>query len=212
MSGRHPSSDLLADFAAGQLPLAPSVTLSAHLETCAVCRGRVEAFEDAEGNLLESSPPVALAPGALSRILDRIDANPTAEPRHVPHPETLGDVRLPAAVARVGLARRRWLAPGIWTAAVRARRTDDWRTLLLRAPGGMKIPTHEHGGRELIAVLQGTLHDGHTYVAGDFAEHGAGSGHRLEIARDGPCACLISIQGRAHWHGWARVIAPLAGM
>ncbi|WP_366928782.1 cupin domain-containing protein [Phenylobacterium sp.] len=145
-------------------------------------------------------------------MLARIDASPAADPEHHIGRKSLGDVRLPAAVASAGLERRKWLAPGLWTAAVRAPRTEGWRTLLLRAPARMRIPKHEHGGRELIAVLQGAFRDGHIYAAGDFEEHESGSGHSLAITSDGPCACLISVQGQAHWHGWARIVAPLVGM
>lgn len=80
--------------------------------------------------------------------------------------------QMPLAAARAGLRPRRWLAPSLRAAQVRAGRTDGWRAFLIRAPAGTALPSHRHAGEELIAVLTGAFVDGERADAGDFVEAG----------------------------------------
>lgn len=168
-------------------------------------------FEEAEGALLHATQPLALSAGALPDLLRLIDQDELT-PEPAIGSDELADIRLPSAIVRAGLGPRRWLAPGFWAAPVRASNTDDWRTYVLRTPPGAVIPTHGHRGGELVAVLTGAFIDGRRYEAGDFAENVAGSDHHLRIDDAGPCACVISIQGRLQWRGWSRMIRPLLGI
>jgi putative transcriptional regulator len=207
---RHPSATLLADYAAGRLALAAGLSLAAHMDGCRHCRARVVALEAQEGEVLADGPDATLAPDALGRALARLDD--PAPPSPTRKLDRLGDVVLPSVVAHLGLKSRRWVAPGFWAARVNAPSTDGWRTFLLRAPAGARIPHHEHGGVELIYVISGAFRDGVDYEAGDFAEHSAESEHDLTVFPDGPCACLISLQGTTRWKGWSRVIVPILGV
>lgn len=206
----HVSPHRLADYATGELPLAAAIVIAAHLDTCDTCRRRVSKIEAAEGRLLAALPPTKLEPDALERILVRLEDPGTA--LAIPSKTIVGDVEIPFAAARAGLGSRRWLAPGFWAAPVNAAVHDDWRTFLLRVPANTVIPTHGHRGGEMIAVLSGSFIDDKLYSAGDFAENVAGSEHELRVSADGPCACLIAMQGRIQWHGWSRMIRPLLGI
>jgi putative transcriptional regulator len=211
-SAFHPSAAFLARYAYGDAPLAVGLTLSAHLESCSACRSQVDSFEEGEGRRLEALDPAPLNPDALETALRRlksVDLAPSAAKAVVDH---LGDVRLPAAVARLGRPSRRFVAPGMWAAPIRAARTDDWRAFILRAPAGVVIPTHGHRGGELIAVLAGAFRDGETYRAGDYLEGVPAADHRLRVTSDGPCVCLVAVQGRIQWRGWARVLTPMLGL
>lgn len=207
----HPPEALLFGFAAGELPLAPSIVVSAHAETCTMCGARIRALEEAEGRLLEATLPASMTDGALERMLDRLDETSTPDELQSGQSD-LGGISIPEAAARAGLGSRRWLAPGFWAAPVRAPQVDGWRTFLLRAPAGVTVPMHCHRGGELIAVLLGSFQDGRSFVAGDFAENVAGSEHHLKVGADGPCACLVSVQGPLQWRGWAKMITPLMGL
>ena len=158
-----------------------------------------------------------MSSAALEDLLARIDEEPSPPTSarvhaHWARREFLGDVRIPRAVAEAGLGSRRWLAPGIWVASVRGLSDAPWRTLLLRAGRGARIPSHGHSGEELIAVLQGSFRDGELYAAGDFAENDAGVHHRLTVSRDGSCACLISTRGPIRWRGWSRIVGVMLGI
>lgn len=214
---RHPSFRLLTGYATGDPQAPPAITLSAHLETCEACRETVSQIEDREGHGIETSAPASMSSRALEDILARIDEAPTpAMPAPALAPrarrEFLGDVKIPQAVAAAGLGSRRWLAPGIWAAPVGGLSDAPWRTVLLRVARSAHIPSHGHSGQELIAVLQGSFHDGGRYVAGDFAENDAGLRHHLTVSRDGPCACLISTRGPIEWRGWSRIVGAMLGI
>jgi putative transcriptional regulator len=211
-SAFHPSATLLARYACGDTPLAVGLTLSAHLESCSACRSHVHAVEEAQGRSLEALDPAPLNPDALETALLRLESLDPAPPDAKAVVDHLGDVRLPAAVARLGRLSRRFVAPGLWAAPIRVARTGDWRAFILRAPPGAIIPRHGHRGGELVAVLAGAFHDGETYRAGDYLEGAPAADHSLRVTPDGPCVCLVAVQGRIQWRGWARVLTPMLGL
>lgn len=169
-------------------------------------------MEEAGGRLIDGLAPASLAPDALHRVFERLDAPGLTGLEPPRSDRRLGDVTLPHALDHVALASRRFLTPGLWAARIQLDQADGWRTFLLRASAGTTIPMHKHEGRELITVLTGAFHDGRSFRAGDFGENVAGSGHRLKVSADGPCACLFTVQGRINWRGWAKVITPVLGI
>ena len=206
----HPSPRLLAEYAAGDLALEPALAVAAHTHLCPRCRAAADAAQDAEGERLAGAAEAELAPGLLERTLARLD-----EPVERPEPcrrMSVGDIRLPTPVARVGVGRRRFVAPDFWVAPVRTSQREGWRTYILRAPAGARIPRHRHKGPELICVLTGAFADREVFRAGDFIEGGGEAEHELRILRDGPCACLVSSQGGADWRGVLRLAAPALGV
>jgi len=205
----HPSAALLAEYAAGQMAFAPSLTVSAHTEVCARCAARLREWEEAEGHLLAATPRAPVSQDVLEKLLARLDDPPQDDGEGLI--DRLGDVQLPSDVARAGLGPRRWLAPGLWSARVRAPEQDGWRTILLRTPAGVTIPTHRHEGQELVCVLAGAFDDRRRYHAGDFGENVAGSSHQLKVTADGPCACLIAVRGAISWRGLSKIITPALG-
>lgn len=211
MTIHHPSAALLYQYATGRMPLAPAITVSAHLETCSACRGAVRGVEQTEGRRLEGSQPALMEPAAFADAMGGIDAYEASAPQDTATSYVAG-ITLPLATGRAGLGPRRWLAPGLWAAPVIASRADGWRAFLLRAPASTCIPDHRHKGVELIAVLAGAFLDGKRLDAGDFMETSADANHGLKVTAEGQCVCLIAIQGPVQWRGWARLITPLLGI
>jgi putative transcriptional regulator len=194
------------------MPLAAGLTISVHMETCVACRAQVCEHEEVEGRELEQIDPTPMRADALATVLARLaQASPT-DVKHHASPASLGEVVLPASLARIAFKSRRHMAPGLWAAQARVPTLEGWRTFLLRAPGGMTIPNHRHEGGELISVLRGAFQDGRTYGAGDFAEKGATDEHELRVSPGGPCVCLIAVQGHVRWRGWAKIITPVLGL
>ena len=151
-------------------------------------------------------------PTSFADVMGFIDTPPRADARDVAVSASIDDIRLPLAAARAGLKRRRWLAPGLWAAQVKTQRTDGWRAFLLRVPAGTALPNHRHRGEELIAVLTGAFIDRERTEAGDFVETGAASPHGRKVTDDGPCVCLVAMQGRVEWRGLARLITTVLGI
>lgn len=203
----HPSEQLLTGYATGELPAAPGLVVAAHSETCRVCNARIRQIEEVSGDLLSSLPEEKLAPDALARMLDRIEHAPL-EMEPSPEPWTAG-IAIPTAVARFGLAHRRWLKPGLWIAHVRVPRAGGWRAYLVGGEANARVPAHTHNGLELISVLQGAYHDDRRHSQGDFAQANRGAQHSQQVTADGPCVCLVATSAPARWRGAAKFIAPL---
>ena len=208
----HPTEVVLAGYASGALADGPSLAVSAHLDRCPACRGRVTLFEQVGGALLADNDEVQMAGDALALALARIERPEPAVRASTPVAGPQG-VQLPSALARRGIGSRRWVGPGIWVAPVRSNKPDGWRTYLLRVPRGVAIPHHGHHGPEFTAVLQGAFTDeGSVYGPGDFAESGEGLEHHPTVQGEQPCICLISGHGGVRATGILRLIQPLIGV
>ena len=203
----HPTDQLLVDYATGVLPAPPGLVIAAHAETCRACNARIRQIEQVNGDLLASLPESSLAPDALAQILDRIQHVPLESARR-PSPWS-ADIPIPEAVARFGLAPRRWINPSLWISHVRGPRAGGWRTYFVGGAPNARIPAHTHNGVELISVLQGAYHDGQTYSQGDFAQKDRGTEHTQQVGPHGACICLVASRAPARWRGAAKFIAPL---
>ncbi len=90
--------DDVAAYVLGALDPAEAAAFRAHLETCAICRDELRAFEPVVDELLALSVPQYAAPGQLRR---RIRQAAEAEPQPAS-----------AIATRPGSGRRRWMARG----------------------------------------------------------------------------------------------------
>lgn len=207
----HPSADLIAAYATGNLPALAGVTVAVHAETCDACRWRIGRIEAGCGELLASLDGSRLAEDALEQVLIRIEHTPppAAMPGDLPW---LLNVALPEAVARIGIGPPRWLKSGVRIAHVGASPGDGWRAYIVRADANTVFPIHEHPGTELVSVLLGAFHDGRDYQAGDFAQSEKGTAHRQQVTPDGPCIALVAAEAPARWYGPAKLIARLHGI
>lgn len=195
------------------MPLAPRLTVSAHLDRCPACRRDVSLFENVGGRLLETLSDAPLEPGALDRAFQAMDRLAPEVPAVAAEVKLIAGVTLPAPLAAVGLHRRRWLGPDVWTAKARAPEAEGWRTFLVSLPAGGHIPSHCHRGGELICVLKGSYSDGDIWRhAGDFAQAENDIEHEIRISPDGPCISMISTQAPIRWRGWAKLLHPILGL
>lgn len=204
----HPSASLLAAYASGWISWSGDLCVRVHLETCAVCREAVQGLEIAEADFVDALPEAPIAPDAVRDLVAKLEATPVEA--GLPRKRAmLGDVPLPQALDSTAIGRRRWLGPGFWIAPIKGGHSQGWRTYVLRAPAGLRLPRHGHAGPELTCVLAGAFDERRRYGAGDFLENDGVSEHSLSVARDGPCACLIAHRGRLRWRGAAKVLGPM---
>lgn len=182
----HPAPDILAAYAAGTLEPGFGLVVSAHVEQCAQCRKQVGVFEAASGAALADLPQSALAPGALERVLARLDEAP---------PLPAADTR--PLLDRLPLKPRKWVAPGVWVAAVDTPHAPENRVYVLSVGPGMPTARHEHTGAEFCTVLKGAYRDElGTFAAGDFAAAYGDLNHQPMVVGDEACVCLFATEGR----------------
>jgi putative transcriptional regulator len=182
----HPLQETLASYAAGTMRAGFDLVVAAHLRTCSACRADVARLERLGGLLIDEIDPVALDENALAATLARLD-----EPSP-PSPNPAGGLD-----QLLSGARRRWVAPGVWTAKVDTPHRRDDRVYLLRVAPGAHTARHSHEGAEFTQILQGALEDGDVvYRAGDFVELGPDDVHRPCVHGDETCVCLFATEGR----------------
>ncbi|MGD9816176.1 MAG: ChrR family anti-sigma-E factor [Hyphomonadaceae bacterium] len=190
MSPRHhPAADVLAAYASGALEPGFGLVVGAHVEMCAACRREVGRFEAISGSALADLPEADVAPDALTRALQRLDAAPQRLPVNTPSRAPLLD-RLP-------LKRRKWVAPGVWVAAVDTPHAPDNRVYVLSVAPGMPTARHEHTGAEFCTVLRGAYRDElGAFSAGDFAAADGNVNHQPVVQGNEACVCLFATEGR----------------
>lgn len=184
---QHPSADVLASYASGTLAPGFGLVVGAHVEMCASCRARVAAFEAASGAALAEAPAEAVGGDALARVMARLDA--PAPPQAAPDTRPL--------LERLPLKPRKWIAPGVWVAAVDTPHAPDDRVYLLSVAPGMPTARHEHSGAEFCTVLKGAFRDeSGRYGVGDFAATDEDVNHQPIVEGDEDCVCLFATEGR----------------
>lgn len=193
----HPSEATLLAYAAGTLAPGASLVVAAHLSFCNDCRRLIATWETAAGALLDSLPESELAGDALARTLARARAAPTENAQQKPlAPPGPPAVDLPSVILAAGIAKRRWLAPGIWSAAIPSVSRAQARTYVLGLGPNRKVPLHGHSGSETICVLKGSFLDaGQRYNAGDFIETDEAIDHQPVAGGDGECICIVASEG-----------------
>jgi putative transcriptional regulator len=189
----HPSPDILAEYAAGTLDPGFGLVVGAHVESCAACRIKVSAYEVISGLALEGLPRTELAEGTLARVMNRLDILPPAQTAYDARP----------LVERLPRKPRKWVAPGVWVAAVDTPHASSNRVYLLSVAPGGATARHEHEGREFCAVLRGAYTDVlGTFAAGDFAAADSGLNHQPVVQGKEACVCLFATEGRLKPQGF----------
>ena len=208
----HPSQAMLVQHAAGGLDSGPALVLSTHLVACAECRETLAVAESVGGALLSDLQPVQMAEDALALVLAR--AERPMEPAPALHfvPRRPDWVETPIEVLDAA-RRRRWAAPGVWTAHI-GPKTDKGKTYLLRVAAGMSVPTHTHRGTELVCILKGEFSDAAgVYRPGDFIESDDDIEHKPTNSAAGECVCLVYTDNALVPRDWVgRVFQPFVGI
>jgi hypothetical protein len=185
---RHDCGDDAAAYALGALDPAQAEAFRRHLETCAVCRDELTAFEQVVDLLPVSAPPRS-APAALRRrVLRAVRDEPQTDRRAGAH-------RLPSGRSRSRLPR-----PGPALAGALAVALAVFAILRLAAPGAQvnRVIHAQVAGRGTAELrLSG---DRGELVVHDFALPPAGQIYEVWLLRAGhppaPTSALFSVTSR----------------
>lgn len=192
----HPAPETLAAFAAGTMRAGFDFVTAVHVRGCAECRDEVARLEAFGGAMIDEVEAAPLGEDALARLMARIEAPAPAAPAS----------RTMEQLLRVG--KRRWVAPGVWTAKVDTPHAKGDRVYLLSVAPGVEAALHTHRGAEFTQVLSGALGDeAEVLQAGDFSERDPSHVHRPKVLGAAPCVCLFATQGRLAPKDWIGRIA-----
>ncbi len=219
MISHHPADDLLLALAAGRLPPGAALVLGVHLEGCAHCRQQLQTLHALGGALIEDAEPLALAPDAWARTLQRIDAGepppppPLAADHGAPGVAALqppDGLRWPQALRDCRSSRWRWMGPGMRFARLTLAADPQARLFLLRVAPGRSLARHSHEGLELTQVLCGRFDDGRSgFGPGDFDATDETVHHQPVVQPGGECICLAYLERGLRFEG--RVAAWIGG-
>jgi putative transcriptional regulator len=211
MSRHQAPDELLLDYAAGALPLGPSLAVSLHVALDPGARRTVQDFQSIGGALLESEEISELDEISLSDALLNLDTVPV-EPRPAPPQPIPGFEWAPAPLVPYLGRKPRWRkAPGGFENIPIRIAGDRHRIELLRLMPGNSLPQHHHTGYEYTIVMQGGFTDiTGNYGVGDFAM-GPGPTDHEPIADPGePCIAMIVLEQPIVLTGpWGRWFNPL---
>lgn len=189
----HPSVEILTAYASGVLEPGFGLVVGAHVEGCAACRAKIGAFEAASGAALGELRAEEMGADALAHVVARLDEKPapTAKPDARP------------LLERLTLKPKKWVAPGVWVAAVDTPHAPQNRVYLLSVSAGMPTARHEHSGAEFCTVLKGAYRDElGVFAAGDFAAAYGELNHQPMVEGDETCVCLFATEGRLKPQGF----------
>lgn len=195
----HLREETLLAYAAGDLDLATSYLVAAHLALCPACRAKAEIADNIGGGLIEDVEPIVMSSAALNNVLERLD-NPVLveEPKKT---ASAGDTPILPEPLRsivggdVDAIRWRSIGPG-----VQQMRFDDIEgptsIRLLKIAAGASVLEHGHSGDELTMVLSGGFDDGDmSFTRGDVEFADQDTIHQPVAMKDQDCICLAVTSG-----------------
>ncbi len=195
MINNHPDTDLLAEYTAGALALAPSISVTTHLEFCHACKGVVEALKHLGGEMLEQAEAIPVSDALLEKIFACIEGSNTSEDAPPTMPNTTDDVAgsIPSYLQKFlpeGDLRWKFLSPSVKVAPISVGEKVHELALHKIKIGG-KVPEHNHLGQEITVVLKGSFSDENgVYQQGDFIVRETGEIHQPIAATHEECICL----------------------
>ncbi len=202
----HLADELLLDYAAGTLPEAVALFVTAHLTLCPECRARVKRLEALGGGLLETMEPTAAESGSFDALMARIEAgepdicaNDTRSASEETSETSETSEKTPPSLPRalqhyVGgdVEAINWQPIGLGVAiADLVIDRSGLRAFMLKVPGGRKVPKHTHCGNEYVMVLEGAFNDEFGHFGRGDIEIADGEVEHQPIAEPGTdCICL----------------------
>ena len=203
----HPSSELLAAFAAGTLDAGEHLAVAVHASSCPTCRRLVQAVESIGGSALEAVEPANMKAGAFEAVLARLD-RASLQPTQPADTSAADD--LPKILRHYRIGRRRRVAPGVSMRPIELPGPSRSRAFLLQSAPGTHMLEHTHTGTELTCVLRGSFsHEGGWFGPGDFDYGDETLDHQPIVGGEEPCLCLVAMTGDLRMNGFfGRLISP----
>ena len=166
----HPDRALLVEFSAGNLAVAPSICVSAHLHFCRKCRDEMLRLDQVGSEIMDTIEPTPIDDGLLDAVMAKID-NPALAPSEKASRKNIegfpSSISILMKDVESALTWRR-LSASLEISQFQTGQSD-FEVALHKIEAGGKAPKHDHEGSEYTVVLKGSFSDENAvYREGDF--------------------------------------------
>ncbi|PML80029.1 ChrR family anti-sigma-E factor [Enterovibrio norvegicus] len=214
----HPTDEMLAAHAVGDLAASMSIAVSAHCEMCEHCMNKVALFTEQAaqlafdvplphgGNAVSGNDIAQEEPLDMDAMFGNMLADIMSDemvPKTLVTPSPKAEISVCGETYSLPIALRRyhqlgWSSIGTISRARLPLNEGDTRASLLHIGMNGSVPSHTHKGTELTLLLGGHFEDENdTYVPGDFIMLDA-SNHHTPQTHDG-CLCYTVSDAPLHF-------------
>lgn len=215
----HPHSDLLSQFAKGELVTPLSSMISAHIELCSDCKKAYKLLTDQEGedlvcaqNEMSAKDLDASFEGFLDLIERQTAKNARSEGSEGAVVDVLGrSFHLPKAFGFLRGQQFEWKEFGKKNAVAPMSFSQGGTFYLIYIGPGERVPEHGHSGSEFSYVAAGSYEDGISkYETGDFSLFDSSQTHSPVATSSGGCLVVSWVEGRLdYFKGILKPLNPL---
>lgn len=225
MANFHPSDNDLLEFSNGSCNLAVSISISVHLHFCPLCRHKVSELNSVGGHCMTQADKVEVDSDSFAATMQRIKSANTSAPaptslETLEAKNTLGIdalTSLPHVVKKL-LPDTKHLSWSFITPTLKAiqlqSQTDGFEVQLHKLKKGGSIPEHDHQGKEVTVILEGSFSDDNgAYRVGDYVVMEPGQKHKPTATQDQDCICLSVVEAPVKLTGfWGYFVNPLMNL
>ena len=204
MAKYHPDLDLMTEYSAGTLPLAPSTCVSVHIGYCEHCQRLAGQLSDVGANLFEELEPLPVGDVQLDAVLARLDETP---PLKYASDTSRDSSAAPPILQRLmsgDFSDLTWKSIGTSLRISYLKTGDpDHELALYHIKAGGRIPEHGHRGNEMTLVLEGGFSDADgSYHKGDFLFRRPGEVHSPTALQSEDCICVAVLDAPLKFTNW----------
>ncbi len=209
---KHPSSEMLINYAMGNLNEAESLIIAGHLTYCKECKRDVSEYESMAGSFLYENEKTEVSDSLFTKVLDAIETKEQSEKKvnyidsKIKSSLENQEIRVPSFILKYLGSK---CDTSQWNTAINnVRYTDlefgdiDFKGKFLEIPPGKSMPRHGHEGSEATLVMHGGYRDesGH-YNKGDLVLANDSHVHSPIASEETGCLCLVIYSGSIKFKG-----------
>ncbi len=193
----HPSYEVLLDYAAGNLSLAPSIIVAVHCSMCQECTEILNSINVAGAALIEDLDREKININSLEKVLAQLDDNLDDIEEEAIYDNSKFNFTIPKTLQTYIPETLNWknLSSGVRTAELLSN--DGFNLDIYKIMSGYKIPKHTHTGYEYTMVIDGGFTDNNKYFGpGDFSLLDHSTEHSPKADSDKDCYCIVSLDSK----------------
>ncbi len=198
----HPTDVELAEYASGTADWAVSISVGVHLQFCQECRSKVARLNAIGAHCLETeSCKTEMSKGSFQKTLNlikKVESSDDLNGAQIESPALKDNLNLPKVLRKIvknthGLKWSR-ISPSLREAKL-VTEQNKYQVSLHRIKKGGKAVEHDHQGREIVCVIEGSFSDKDgSYLPGDYLVRNPGDTHRPTATSDRDCICLSVVE------------------